>query len=142
VIKEGTEDKLKRLDEILKEKHGMQLKSNSFGTAMSYLDGNRKGYIDFFFCKEVIENGREIYKPNQWTLDNWKNDYFYKDKTYPLQKVQFEGSEINIPNDGMEFIKRMYGEKALTEYKMMSTHHVNSIEKMIIKILSPIPIKK
>ena len=142
VIKEGTKEKLEELDRRLKEKHGMQLKSNQFGTAISYLDGNRKGYIDFFFCKEEQENGKIIYKPNEWTLNHWENDYFYKEYTYPLQKVEFEGSIVNIPKEGMEFIKRMYGEKSLTEYKMFSTHHVNSIEKMIIKLLKPIPIKK
>ena len=47
---------------------------------------------------------------------------------------------IFVPKEGMEFIKRMYGEKALTEYKMFSTHHVNSLEKIIIKLLKPIPI--
>ena len=66
-----------------------------------YVEGD--AYIDIFLCYEQ-DDGKII--GNDWTMNMWPNEYHLKENTFPLKKIEFENSIVNIPNHDTDYIFR------------------------------------
>jgi hypothetical protein len=75
-------------------------------------------FIDLFYVRE--SDG--LFRPNQMTSIMWPDAYYHKDKTYPLQQVEFEGSTVHIPSDPHTYLYQMYGDDCITVFKVTYIH--------------------
>lgn len=50
-------------------------------------------------------NDKGVIKPNKLYQLMWHNEYYYYEHTFPLQKVKFEGSVVNVPHDSKKYVR-------------------------------------
>ena len=75
-------------------------------------------FIDLFYVRE--SDG--VFRTNDMSSIMWPNGYYHKNKTYPLQQVEFEGSIVNVPSEPHAYLYQMYGEDCLTVMKVEHLH--------------------
>jgi phosphorylcholine metabolism protein LicD len=84
-------------------------------TNITYKNAN----LDIFY---MYNDKNGLIKPNKSCLLTWPNAYYYHKHTFPLKKVTFEGSIVNIPHDSKKYVYQMYGENCLTTYMLDHIH--------------------
>ena len=101
-----------------------------------------KSTLDIFY----MYNDKGVIKPNKLYQLTWPNGYYYYDHTFPLQKVIFEGSLVNVPHNSKKYVHQMYGKNCLTTYLLDHVHvesffEFRSIYRVIlIWLIKDIPI--
>ncbi len=141
-----TLNKLKQFDSILQTKYKRRLNKTPFGFSIDnkvydnfnnqYVEGD--AYIDIFLCYEQ-DDGKII--GNDWTMNMWPNEYHLKENTFPLKKIEFENSIVNIPNHDTDYIFRYFGKNCLTTSKLTNIHHGSKLEQILVQSLQFIPLK-
>lgn len=93
--------------------------------------------IDLFYLREV--NG--IFRTNAIASLSWPNGYYYRESTYPLQTVQFEGSTVYIPANPLRYLYQMYGKDCLKVFKMDHVHSTKLLlERLSVWWIKDIPL--
>lgn len=94
-------------------------------------------FIDIFFMKSEMENGKTIYKcALQKARETWKNEVYLGKELNPLKKIKFGAMEIYIPNEYKRYFISNYGEN-WNKKGVISYDHKNdiTIEPKIIWLL-------
>lgn len=128
---ENDEKKLEECYDYLKNTYSDQFKVDIIykhtynSVAVQIIDITTKnGFtIDLFYVREK----NDIFWTNSIALLFWPNGYYYRESTYPLKTVQFEGSTVYIPADPVRYLYQMYGKDCLKVLKMDDVHSTNSL---------------
>ena len=76
----------------------------------------------WMLCYPLKDNKECSYE----TAKNWPQECFLDTDVFPLKKIPFENITVNVPNNYLNLIKQLYGEKALSEASVKSFIYMNN----------------
>jgi len=99
------------------------------------LKNERFPFMDVFICDDdPLDNTKLTYcggiinnKKTYMMSECFPKAYFVKSDLYPIQKIQFETININVPNNSKKYLLRCYGPRCLSEivvYEHVRLHDI------------------
>jgi phosphorylcholine metabolism protein LicD len=113
---------------------GYKIVDKFFGWAIYYQDPKIMGYIDLFLIEE--KGGR--FTVNDRALFFWPREYFLPDELFPLKQDYFGDLLVNIPNQPIPYLQRLFGKNVLNECVFTHIHNGESLDKFIMMITNHI----
>lgn len=97
-----------------------------------------KSFICDIFIMFEMKNGILQYASPIWRYaeNGGANGYFYKKDTYPLRLVPFEDTHIYIPKHPFGMLRRAYGDKWATHWRIefIHRHGGKSIDSKLVRM--------